>query len=445
MGRLFWKSFIAFWLTLILAGVAVGSAVWLHRQSSLDEAAERLAPRISFWLDTTESLLVDGSPAAMRRLLHRWDHRPDAAPVLIIDASGRELMDRPLPPPPELAALPENARRTVTLADGRRFEILINPNRLRPDRRERPPPNPLIPLVAGLIASLAFSALLAWYVAKPIRNLRRAFDAAANGRLDTRVTPSMGGRRDEIADLGQDFDRMAAQLQAQISAQRRLLHDVSHELRSPLARMQAAIGLGRQRPEAQAETFDRLERESARLDTLVGELLTLSRLEAGTNGHTERLELVEMIAAICDDAQFEARASGRDLRFEGSGEAWSWVQATPIQRAYENVIRNAVKFTAEGSCVDVLARTEGAALVVEVADHGPGVAAEDLPHIFEPFHRGGGQSATPGFGLGLAIAQRALAAHGGRIEALPRAGGGLTMRLQLPLRDQPPEAASDAS
>lgn len=441
MGRLFWKSFIAFWLTLIVAGVAVGTAVWLHRQSSLDEAAEPLAPRISFWLDVTESVLADGSPVAARRLLRRWDDRPDATPVLIVDSDGRELLGRPLPPLHELRALPTSARRDVTLADGRRFEILINPSRMRPGHHDREPPSPLPPLIAGLIASLAFSALLAWYVAKPIRHLRRAFDAAARGQLDTRITPSMGGRRDEIADLGQDFDRMATQLQAQINAQQRLLHDVSHELRSPLARMQAAIGLGRQNADRREETFDRLEREAARLDTLVGELLTLSRLEAGSNGHAEHIELIEMIAAISDDARFEAQANGRDVRFDGEGEAWSWVLGTPIQRAYENVIRNAVKFTAEGTTVEVSARRDNTALIVEVSDRGPGVAPEDLPHIFEPFHRGNGKTSTPGFGLGLAIAQRALAAHDGHIEAILRPGGGLTMRLTLPLRAQAPDSS----
>jgi len=277
-------------------------------------------------------------------------------------------------------------------------------------------------------------------VAKPIRALRRAFDAAARGNLDARATPSMGGRRDEIADLGQDFDRMATQLQAQINAQRRLLHDVSHELRSPLARMQAAIGLGRKNPDSLETTFGRLELESRRLDTLVGELLTLSRLEAGANGHLERLDLMELLADIAADAQFEAQSNGRDVHFEGEDEAWSMVQATPIQRAFENVIRNAVKYTAEGTTVQVTARSEAGWLEVEVIDQGPGVPAADLPDIFEPFHRGGDSSSVQGFGLGLAIAQRAIKAHQGSIEAHNVSGGGLCMRIRLPLKDQPDTA-----
>ena len=441
MGRLFWKFFFAFWLTLIVAGVGVGSAVWVHRQATVDEAAERHLPRIDFWLDTAELALVDGGAQTARRLLERWQQRPIGAPLFIVDEQNRDLIDRPLPPPDVLATLPEHATREVTRDDGRHFRLIVDPQRLQPrGRGKHRPPTPWIPLVTGLIASLAFSALLAWYVAKPIRLLRNAFDATARGKLDTRVTPRMGRRRDELADLGRDFDRMAAQLQAQIAAQQRLMHDVSHELRSPLARMQAAIGLGRQNPAKLPDTLDRIERESARLDTLVGELLTLSRLEAGSRGPAEHIELIELIAAIADDAQFEAQATGREVRFDGSGEAWSWAQAALAQRAFENVIRNAVKYTAEGTTVDVTARVAGHTLVVDVADRGPGVPESERAAMFEPFKRGSNDSATPGFGLGLAIAQRALAAHGGTIAALPRDGGGLMMQLRLPLRNTPPDA-----
>lgn len=438
MGRLFWKFFFAFWLTLIVAGVGIGSAVWVHRQASVDEAVERRLPRVDFWLDTAELALVDGGTQTARRLLERWQQRPIGAPLFIVDDQHRDLIDRPLPPADALAALPDYATREITRDDGTHFRLIVDPQRMQSRGRHRAP-TPWIPLVTGLIASLAFSALLAWYVAKPIRLLRNAFGAAARGKLDTRVTPRMGGRRDELADLGRDFDRMAAQLQAQIAAQQRLLHDVSHELRSPLARMQAAIGLGRQNPARLPDTLERIERESARLDTLVGELLTLSRLEAGHRSRAERIELIELIAAIADDAQFEAQAAGRDVHFDGTGEAWSWAQAALIQRAFENVIRNAVKYTAAGTTVVVTTRVARKTLEVDVADRGPGVPEAELAAMFEPFKRGSNDSATPGFGLGLAIAQRALAAHGGTITARSRDGGGLLMELRLPLRDTPPD------
>ena len=436
MGRLFWKSFLALWLTLVLSVVAVGTAVWLYRGADDDETRREVASfRANLSLDTVESVLQHGGALATRQFLLRRVHR-GATEVLVVDARGHELLDRPLPP-----SRPDNMRQ-VRAAGGETFEIFAPPRQPPHGFSGRRPPPPLwLPISTILLASVAFSALLAWYAAKPIRHLKRAFDAAAAGQLDIRVAPLMGGRRDEIADLGRDFDRMAAQLQAQISAQRRLLHDVSHELRSPLARMQAAIGLGRQGNGNQEIMLERIERESARLDTLVGELLTLSRLEAGAGGRDEHLELVELIAAIADDARFEAEAQGRGLDFSGEGEWWRWGQAELIHRAFENVIRNAVKYTVEGTHVEVCVTPSPEQLYVTVADRGPGVPADELERIFDPFHRSRNGSEAPGFGLGLAIARRSLAAHGGQIHARLRDGGGLVMEIRLPMRQQPsPEA-----
>jgi len=208
----------------------------------------------------------------------------------------------------------------------------------------------------------------------------------------------MGRRRDELADLGRDFDRMAQRLQAQVHSQQRLLHDVSHELRSPLARLHAAIGLARQNPAKLDMTLERIERESVRLDELVGELLTLSRLEAGTpGGPPETIDLIEMVASIADDAGasiaddagFEASASGRAVHFSGDGEVSAAVQGELLYRAVENVVRNAAKYTAAGTSVEVRARRLSSPEVFEVvvSDRGPGVAEADLEAIFEPFYR----------------------------------------------------------
>ncbi|MCZ4304661.1 ATP-binding protein [Zoogloeaceae bacterium G21618-S1] len=437
MGRLFWKSFIALWLTLTLSVLAVGAAVWLYRGTNEDAARLEVATyRANIALDTVESVLQHGGPQAAHQFLKRRPPRGGPS-VLVVDANGHELLGRQIP-----TDRAEHSRQVQT-ADGTALELIAVPP---PPRNHgfgarRTPPPLWVPITTILLVSLVFSALLAWYVAKPIRVLKRAFDAAAGGQLDTRVAPLMGGRRDEIADLGHDFDRMAAQLQTQIAAQRRLLHDVSHELRSPLARMQAAIGLGRQSPDKQDAMLERIERESARLDTLVGELLTLSRLEAGAGGRSEHLELVELIAAIADDALFEAEAQGRSLVFSGEGECWTWGQSELIHRAFENVIRNAVKYTAEGTQVDVTVQPSTDHLRVTVADRGPGVPDRELDAIFEPFRRSDAGADAPGFGLGLAIARRALAAHGGQIRARGRDGGGLVIDMVLPLQVQTSQSA----
>jgi two-component system OmpR family sensor kinase len=296
----------------------------------------------------------------------------------------------------------------------------------------RPPP-PLLPIVAALLASLAASALLAWYFAKPVRNLRWALGALSEGKLETRVQPLMRGRRDEIADLGRDFDQMAQKLSQLVESQRSLLHDVSHELRSPLARLQAAVGLARQDPAKIAATFDRIEREVVRLDKLVGELLTLSRLQAGTGEEGKsRLDVIELVAGIADDARFEARASGCDLNFSASGEFVIDGTAELLHRAFENVIRNAIKFTHPGTTIELETDLSvPGRLRLVVCDCGPGVLPSELEAIFEPFHRGAGAS-TDGFGLGLAIARRAIEAHGGTIRAANRSEGGLCIEIVLP-------------
>ena len=150
----------------------------------------------------------------------------------------------------------------------------------------------------------------------------------------------MGRRRDELADLGRDFDRMTGQLQLLMAGQRRLLHDVSHEMRSPLARLQAAVGLLRQQPENVVAGCERIERECGRMDHLVGELLTLSRLEAGVSlGANEEIDLAELLADIVEDARFEAK--GRHIELEVSGPALMLGNAELLQRAIENVVRNA--------------------------------------------------------------------------------------------------------
>lgn len=296
----------------------------------------------------------------------------------------------------------------------------------------RPSRMPLEPLVGGLLGSVVFAALLARHFARPIRNLRAAFDAAAAGDLEVRVGTAMGSRRDELAELGRDFDRMVGQLQSLVNGQRRLLHDVSHELRSPLARLQAATGLARQQPGKIEASLDRIEKESVRIDGLVGELLTLSRLEAGTGQiRRERIELGELVAGIVDDARFEARA--RDVEVLLAATAEAAVEGDPelLQRAIENVVRNAVKFTVPGTQVRVACQIHAGEASIRVEDAGPGVDEADLPHIFEPFYRAASDGG--GHGLGLAIAHRVVESTGGRLRAANLAEGGLRVEILLPV------------
>ena len=441
MGRLFWKIFIGFWLALVSAALITGTTVWVqhHREAPPSELAGGPPSRIA--TDLAAATLRHGGVDALRAWLQEVQLRR-AAMIFAVDEQGRDVLGRAVPPGAlasarELADNGEPGARRVSTASGENYVLFVTrPPGPRPGARPGPPP-PIAPwefIVIGIATSLAFSALLAWYLARPIRNLRWAFDAAAAGRLETRVSPRMGRRRDEIADLGRDFDRMALQLQNLVSAQRRLLHDVSHELRSPLARLQAAIGLARQEPAKVESSLERIEREASRLDEMVGEVLALARLESGTGKRPkERVDLAYLAANIAEDARFEAEAAGRALRFHAEGDAPVMGDADLLHRAVENVVRNAVKFTRDGTTVDVNVRTTKHSAVLTVTDEGPGISSAELAKVFDPFYRGEAGNGTPGFGLGLAIAQRAIDAHGGTIRAANSPRGGLEVAIELPL------------
>ncbi|MEO7494777.1 MAG: ATP-binding protein [Massilia sp.] len=286
--------------------------------------------------------------------------------------------------------------------------------------------------IAATLASLFFAALLAWYFARPIRALRHAFEAAAGGDLAPRFAHVKPGRGDELSDLGRDFDRMSSQLHALIDGQRRLMHDVSHEMRSPLARLQAAIGLVSQQPDKRDTWLRQIEREGVRMDKLVGELLTLSRLDANASLRRDEIALAELVQEIADEARFEAGPRGASVAFTPTDNVMVDGDADLLWRAIENVVRNAIKHG--GGEVDLSVAPRGGKAFLCVMDRGPGVAIAELASIFQPFFRSNPrENNIDGHGLGLAIASRVISAHGGTIVAANRVDGGLCVTITLPL------------
>lgn len=299
---------------------------------------------------------------------------------------------------------------------------------------------PLVPALLGFFASLACAGGLAWSVVGPLRAIRQTVGEVAAGNLEARVGPALRARNDELAELGRDLDGMTGRLQELVLGQRRLLHDVSHEMRSPLARLQAAIGLARQQPERAGELLERIEREGERLDVLVGEVLALARAEAGAI-RSEVFELGDLLRQLADDARFEGSARGVEVSL--SCPEGLWVRASPelLQTAIENVVRNGLRFSPAGGCLALSCARQAGRLRLEVADQGVGVPEALLVHIFSPFVRA--DSGGPdGYGLGLAITRRAVEAVGGEVVAANRKGGGLCVTLYLPEVPSPqPESA----
>jgi two-component system sensor histidine kinase CpxA len=284
---------------------------------------------------------------------------------------------------------------------------------------------------------------------KPVVRLRAATQRLAAGDLTARAGDPASRGRDEIAGLIRDFDTMATRLETLVKAQSRLLNDISHELRSPLARLNVALGLARQRSGPESATMlERIELEASRLNELIGRLLTLARLEDGEQRVPPTpVFLDEVVLSVAEDAEFEAQA--RHCHVHSAIPAGSWTvrgEASLLHSAVENVVRNAIRYTREGTTVEIrLEKTEnsnGGEAVVRVSDCGSGVPPDALERLFQPFYRiddARGRQ-TGGVGLGLAITERAVRFHGGRVAASNRAEGGLLVELHLPLMPGSPVA-----
>jgi two-component system OmpR family sensor kinase len=276
--------------------------------------------------------------------------------------------------------------------------------------------------------------LLARYLTKPIRVFRAAGQSIAAGNLDTRVGPEIAKRKDEFGELATDFDRMADRIQELLHSQQQLLRDVSHELRSPLARLQAAVGLIRQRNADQEDVnLDRIEREAENLNEMIGQILNMARLDAGAEIKSGAIDLNSLVGHIVEDARYEGEQHGKTITFEPGAACVVEVDEYLVQQAIENVVRNAVQHSRQNTEVSVDSLPDSVARVT-VRDDGPGVRPDDAEKIFEPFftRHSEGRTGTAGAGVGLTIARRAIELHRGSISARNAARGGLIVEIELP-------------
>jgi two-component system sensor histidine kinase CpxA len=289
-------------------------------------------------------------------------------------------------------------------------------------------------LMLFTLTGLVFCYLISRNLTKPLSKLGEAAANIAEGRLDTRVDPSLRNRRDEIADLARNFDRMAERIEVLITGQRNLLGDVSHELRSPLSRLMVALSLVKQGPaEEVAENLERIGLEARRLDTLIGQLLALTRIDSGVDrGSPTPFDLTNLVQEVASDGDFEARARNRSVVFQHAEVCTMTGFEELLRSAVENVVRNAIRHTMDGTAVEISLELSGGRVLLRVRDYGPGVPDSMLAEIFLPFRRVANGNSN-GAGLGLAIAERAVAIHRGTIRARNAPEGGLIVEMDLPL------------
>ncbi len=295
-------------------------------------------------------------------------------------------------------------------------------------------------LAVQLLFSLLFIGVVGWWVARsvarPVEALRRATRRMADGELSARVGRQGGLAHDELAQLAGDFDLMAARIEALVAHDRGVLQDLSHELRSPLARLQLILDLARRsdEPAEAAPYFEQAEQEIARLDRMLGEMLALSRMEGGLPGmERESVDLADLAHACVEQSRLEADAQHVELRLVSVDPAEVSGNAMLLERALDNLLTNAIKFSPHGGRIEVGVRNESGFAEISVRDHGPGVPADELASLFRQFFRGSNAVRADGHGLGLAIVQRVVQVHGGTIDVHNAEGGGLEIRLRLPL------------
>jgi two-component system, OmpR family, sensor histidine kinase CpxA len=453
MRRIFVKILLWYWVSLVLVGLAVHVAI-IMTEMPIEVRLQRVSDRalIGYVRSATE-LLDRGGPAAAATYFATLE-RTQRIRAVMLGADGREIAGRALPA--EAATLVAGARastetevkpvgfmvwkaRQVTVADGRRFVILVGaPTHLLRLLQDAPSAQ-LLRLLAVFVTAGVLCYGLARYVAKPLGTLRGATRQVAAGDLSARVGPALGRRRDEFADLGRDFDRMAERIEALMTAERRLLRDISHELRSPLSRLNVALGLGRQRAGQEQVALDRIEREAERLNVLIGQLLMLARLESGAREpEREPVALTRIVQEVAEDADFEARSRSRSVCITQSCEAVVMGAADLLRSAVENVVRNAVRHTREHTAVEISVRPDDRGgpprVLVAVRDQGGGVPENALTEIFHPFYRvADTRGREPGgAGLGLTIVDRTIRLHGGTVRAANASGGGLVVEVSLP-------------
>ncbi|HYQ37321.1 MAG TPA: HAMP domain-containing sensor histidine kinase [Pseudomonas sp.] len=436
MRSLFWRIFAMFWLAIALVA---GLSLLLGQALNQDRWILARHPGVrSVAAEWTTRFEREG-PQAAQEFLEQHKHRQHVD-VQVLDETGEPLVRGTFPP--RAAAFEARQHNHKRLPWRRLTEEYRSPDSGQtylliyripyPELAAWHRDSLLWPLSALVIAGVVLgllSMLLTLSITRPLDRLRGAVHDLGQTTYQQHSLARLARRRDELGTLARDFNRMGARLQDLIGSQRQLLRDVSHELRSPLARLRVALALAeRAGDDERARLWPRLAQECDRLEALISEILVLARVDAET-GQRQPVDLPALLGKLREDARLLAPQQEIRLAVEPGLRLSGWPEL--LERALDNLLRNALRFNPADQPLEIGARREGERLLLEVRDHGPGVAAEHLSKLGEPFFRAPGQSGA-GHGLGLAIARRAAQRHGGQLVLANHPEGGFVARLELP-------------
>jgi two-component system sensor histidine kinase CpxA len=457
MSRISVKIFLAFWLTFFVVVTSFSLMLdVLRNQEGLQPLGIFQQRQLEQHQNQMQTIYRNRGLQGLRRFSQDVETNRGITSFLL-DDDGKDLLDRAVPAV-VLAFFKKNRQLNIPHMQLRERRQLLGPQAF-PDTA--PPATILLwlpmavneaqsmgnwwqgryagaQLGLGLLFSGLISLALALSLTRPLNRLERAATRLAQGHFDSQDIDAVAMRKDEIGALAKEFSNMAKRLNAAIAGQQRLLRDVSHELRSPLTRLQVAIGLASRRADAGNEaSFERMEVECERLNALIGEVLALARDgNSDTESVSRRFDLAMTLRALSADARFEAQANGKEVTLQVPEHLMLVGNESRLASAIENAVRNAIRYTAPNTAVLLSATVHGDCACVTICDAGPGLAEEELSKIFIPFYRvsQARERESGGTGVGLAIAAQAVQWHGGTIVARNRPAGGLEIEMRLPGR-----------
>ena len=470
---LFWKIFLSFWVFMVLFGIC---SVLISTQLRQTATRSTHIPVPKIIRRIHKLIMQDSSHEELRESLIELQNRIQADVVYILDSKDKDLLNRqlstilqqalqkneasplnfsppfqkPVPfqgsPPMRLREIPPSPGPAIIIkklqtASGANYTLLID-NRTSRD-------NWFFWRSLSIGARIAIASLLsgiicfflARYLTAPLLKLRTATHRIALGHFNDPMDTRIAERKDEIGDLGRDFESMAKRIDITLQSQQRLLRDVSHELRSPLARLQIALGLAHQRSNGLVEPgLQRIEQEAERLNELVSKSLSLARLSSLMSiPEKTKINLVELLTDVITNTEYEAQNKQCQIELTAMESCYIEGNWDLLHSAIENILRNAIHYTRTGTHIETSItqsfNTSVSISKISIRDHGRGVPEADLNELFKPFFRvdEARTQQSGGHGIGLAIAERAIHLHNGTISVANASGGGLEFTLQIPL------------